>query len=222
MADKKKNEQITTPRGRAIYPHLNTPDTKFSEGGPGNYHTKLAVPTNLVEELTKKIDKVAAEALADAIAKHKADPKKAKKAPPQEASLPYELNTENEDETVFKFKMNSEFKKGEETVKIKPALFDAALKPLSADKKIGGGSVLRVTAELVPYFMASTNQAGVSLRLKAVQVIELRSFGQSAEDYGFEAEEGFTAEETGAESFQAEESTEASGESTSGTDASDF
>ena len=57
---------------------------------------------------------------------------------------------------------------------------------------VGNGSKIKVGAEVVPY---STSMAGtgVTLRLKAVQVIELKSVsgGDSFESWSFSKEEGF-------------------------------
>ena len=39
-----------TPRGTAVFPHLNTPDTKFDENGV--YSTKLALSDEAAAELS--------------------------------------------------------------------------------------------------------------------------------------------------------------------------
>ena len=67
--------------------------------------------------------------------------------------------------------------------------FDASKKPLSeSDGIIYGGSTLRIQAEVVPFSMAATSTAGVSLRMVAVQVIELVTGGDDTS--GFDVEEG--------------------------------
>ena len=92
-----------------------------------------------------------------------------------------------------RFKMNAEGEKKDGTpFTQEPAIFDKRLKPF--DKENGGGiwsgSKLRVSFEVVPYHMASAKIAGVSLRLKAVQVVELvnaSTGGTGAAPTGFAA-----------------------------------
>lgn len=192
---KQKRPTFTTPRGRAIYPRLDSPDTKFK--AEGVYRTKLAIPTSLAEGLIEEIDK--AHAAAQVEAKEK-NPKEKKI---KESTLPYETNPDNEDETVFNFKMSASFKdkKTDEIVNMKPGIFDAKGKPVSP--RIGGGSILRVNFEMLPYFTKLAG-AGVSLRMKGVQVLELKEWGGGdAASYGFETEEGY---DSGGE--ESEESTE--------------
>lgn len=172
---------VVTPRGRAIYPYLTQPDTKFS--AEGVYRVKLAVPANLAYETIERIEEAHKKAVQDA---QKENPKKRIR----EAPLPYEEDTEA-DEVIFNFKCRASFKsKKGEVVSIRPALFDSKGKPLPKDVRIGGGSIIRVSFEPNPYYVAAVG-AGVSLRLKAVQVFELQEYGQaSADAYGFEVEEG--------------------------------
>ena len=60
-------------------------------------------------------------------------------------------------------------------------------------ESIWGGSVLRISADLIPFYVAAVG-AGVSLRLKAVQIIDLKTGGGAgAESYGFEATKGYVA-----------------------------
>lgn len=51
-----------------------------------------------------------------------------------------------------------------------------------------GGSVIQVSAEPNAWYMNATGKAGVSLKLKAVRLLEVRTGGggNSAEDFGFE------------------------------------
>jgi hypothetical protein len=80
----------------------------------------------------------------------------------------------------------------------KIGLFDAKGKPMPADVLVGRGSKVKVAYEVVPFCMPATKTVGVSLRLKAVQVLDLKRYsgGQDAAGYGFGAEEGYTADES--------------------------
>ena len=66
-----KRDNITTPTGVAVYPHLKRPDTKFNPDG--DYSVKLRLPAEDAESLVEKID----EAVENNFAKVKKDnPKK--------------------------------------------------------------------------------------------------------------------------------------------------
>ena len=91
----------------------------------------------------------------------------------------------------------------------RPAVLDAKLQPMNLKEVwVGGGSVCRMNFEAQAYYSGSLG-AGVSVRLKTVQVIELVVFKPKADprDKGFEEEEGYTPETVAAntEGMQEEE-----------------
>ena len=93
----------------------------------------------------------------------------------------------------FKFNMKKSFvTRDGETVEQHPQVFDSK-GILITDKsfRIGNGSVVKVAYFVSPYF--NKGKAGVSLRLKAVQVIELVHYGVNSDPkaFGFAEEEGF-------------------------------
>ena len=212
MAEKKKAERFVSPKGLASYPYLTKPDTKFNPDG--EYKVSLIVAGD-----------DASKAIAFLTEKHNASVAQAKKENAgkrvKEGELPF---IENDDGTVtFKFKMKAKVtpKKGD-PFEQKPALFDAKGKPLTGEPKIGGGSTIKVSYEVVPYYTAIAG-AGVSLRLKAVQIIELKEYsgGGNAESYGFGEEEGFEADdEDNDPPFDTDETT--AGGNTGGDDEEDF
>jgi hypothetical protein len=71
------------------------------------------------------------------------------------------------------------------TSAFKPLAFDARKQPIADDVDIGGGSTGRIAVEVYNY------DKGLSLRLKKVQVIDLKSWGGADEfddvDDGFDA-----------------------------------
>ena len=81
-----------------------------------------------------------------------------------------------------------------ETFENKPAIFDANGIP-AKDVNVWGGSELKVSAELIPYYTSMVG-AGVSMRLRAAQVIKLVEGGNNSTGYGFKKEEGFAVSET--------------------------
>lgn len=185
---KVKNPRYTTPAGIAQYPYLTKPDTKFNPDG--EYKISVEIPGAAAQDIVTFLDEQFAASVA-----------KAKKENPgkkiKEGDVPYSVNDDTGKVTVrFKLKAKVTPKQGD-PFEQRPALFDAKGKPIGADAKIGGGSKVKVAYEMVPYYTAIAG-AGVSLRLKAVQVIDLVEFsgGASSEAYGFGEEEGYEAEDT--------------------------
>lgn len=180
-----KPKLLTTPKGRAIYPHLTTPDTKFKE--QGQYHVKLSIPSDQAADIVKAIDEKMAESLQAAKENKENKGKKVKPADP-----PYSVDEET-GETIVSLKMNASFiGKDKQKVTMTLPIFDAKGKPTKV-KRIGGGSVLRVS--FVPEaFYTPLVGAGVTLRMKAVQLLELKEYSADAKTYGFGEEDGFSSE----------------------------
>lgn len=197
MSDNKA-VRVVSPKGRLGYPALSKPDTKFV--AEGEYKTHLFLGADEAASLIEKLN----EGVAKAVANAKADPKnKGKKI--KEADLPLLWN-EDETEARFSFKLKATGKKRTgEAFTQKPALFDAKGKPLPEGVKIGSGTMAKVSFEIVPFFTALVG-AGVSLRLKAVQVINLKEWGSAGNGsaYGFDEEEGDEIEGDSSDDFKDE------------------
>jgi hypothetical protein len=190
---KEKLPAVVTPTGTAVYPYLNRPDTQFDLDG--EYKVGLVLPATDAQGLIQSIDK----AMADALDKARQDnPAKAKKI--KQASPPYTDVTDDDGnetgEVKFNFKMKAKITTKDGTVITqRPGVFDASGSVLASDVTVGGGSKVKVSAELAPFFTDLVG-AGITLRLKAVQVIELVQYqGKTADKYGFKVEEGYTATE---------------------------
>src|SRR5215467_3043328 len=167
-----------TPRGIAIYPHLTTPDTKFNSAG--EYKTGLRI-TDKVEEqafLTKML------AFYDGAYLQKCQEQALKE-------LPREMppwGTGKDGSLEFKFKLKAGgVSDGESWKNDPPKLFDSQGKLIGPDHKlrIGNGSEIRIYFQLRPFYV---QKAGITLRLKAVQLIELMDYNDAAY-FGVEAEE---------------------------------
>lgn len=95
-------------------------------------------------------------------------------------------------EISFKFTTNSKWPSGDpKTVPV----FDAKGKPYTGP--IGNGSVAQICFSITPKTISTTNY-GCSLRLEAIQIIELKQYNPGTADmgaYGFEATEGFESVE---------------------------
>ena len=182
----------------AVYPHLVKPDVRFNEHG--EYKVTLKVAKQDASQMVKEIDKSIEDSLAIAEKENKG--KSVKSAP-----KPYK---EESDHVFFKFKMKASGvnKKTQEKFTQRPQLLDSKKNPISPNTSIWGGSIMKVAYQPVPYFTPMLG-AGISLRLKAVQVIKLVE-GKS--DNVFKEEDGFETkpekENSNAQSQEVQESSD--------------
>ena len=165
--------------GEAIYPHLNKPDVRFSEAG--EYKVTLKVAKSDATAMLKLYNSAIEDALKLAEQNHKG--KGIKNAP-----KPF---TEEDNFVFFKFKMKATGvnQKTKEKFSQRPQLFDAKKNPIPLSTLIWGGSKMRVAYNLVSYFTPMLG-AGITARLKAVQVIELV---EGKDSNLFEKEDGYEA-----------------------------
>ncbi len=178
-----------TPKGEAQWPKLFKADTKFVAGG--EYSTKLLIREDEAESLMEMLDKEADLAYKQAI----------KKNPKLKAKInlrtPYEHELDDDGEETgnveFKFKLKAyvETRSGDSFTQ-KPTVVDAKAKPITKAIEIGNGSIIKVGFEIVPYFMASTKVASVSLRLKSAQLIDLVESTGGGSNNPFGTEEGYS------------------------------
>ena len=183
MSDKKNIVRLTSPSGIAVYPKLEKPDTKFDVNGV--YSVDLDLTPEDAAPLLAQMEKIADRAY-EAECKAKGG-KKLKRA-----DMPWK---DTEDGKVrVKFKLKAVGGSGDKTWTQKPALFDAKGQPIS-DVGVGSGSTVKVAFEVFPYYTAMVGH-GLSLRLKAVQVLELKQYipGDRFDAFGFEATDGFVKE----------------------------
>jgi len=207
MNNKKEKAAIyVTPEGTLVFGHLIKPGTEFNPDG--DYLAIMRFSSEDAEELIEKIE-AAYEANYENIKKQKKG-KRIKKA-----ELPFreEVDQDTDEPTgnlIFTFKQRAGGinKDGERWSRRIP-IFDAKGKPIkTTDLDIWSGSTLKIAFEISGYFVASIG-AGVSLRLKAVQVLNLVEGGSAdAEFFGFTEEEGFSIEEdeAGFTNYEDEES----------------
>lgn len=222
MSEKKRTSvKFITPRGVAIYPKLQKPDTKFKP--EGQYTCKLRIES-LPEDISEKITALRDAFLAETIEGIKAGtigPKwnaKERAAKLKELQTPdiitNEVDKEGE-ETGFvlinaKMTASGVSKKDGKPWTRSPTVFDSKGKKISPVPAIFGGSELKLAVEAATYFAPGTKTAppavGVTYYLEAVQVLKLVKAGdKSAEGYGFGEEEGGyeDAADEGGEQFNA-------------------
>lgn len=195
---KPKRPKFISPRGIALFPWLNKPDTKFD---PAAFKTTLRVPGDQAEAFIAMIDAnteayrpTAMEELKDP--KKKASFKKAGKLDEKGNPIvhtPYtEVLDDNGDPTgeidfAFKCPAEGKDKSTGKTWKNKIVMFDANKKEL-VGIQVWGGSEIKVRCTMNAY-LTTLAGLGTSLRMDAVQIFKLSS-GSGANASGFEVEEG--------------------------------
>jgi hypothetical protein len=189
--EKKKMPRMTSPKGIAKFPALSVPDTKFKKDG--EFHVELLLDENdqanikFVEGL-RKLAEEAFQGFKAGLKKTAADKVR--------LHLPFKQDLNKEDEptgyVAIPFKTAAQYidKKTQETIQKSVPLFDAKGKAITSKPNVGGGSVIKVSFVPFEFYNASADKAGVSLRLQAVQILELKSYGSTAADHGFGQEEG--------------------------------
>ena len=174
------NKNIVTPKGVLVYPHLNKADTKFDKDGTWRAGLRLSKKDakELIENITNEIE-------ANAAAETKQRNKTVKVANP-----PY--NEEEDGNVVINFKLKAGGTRNTgERWSQKPILYDSKGNLFDPrDKIIWGGTEAKIAFQFAPYHVGSVG-AGVSLRLKAVQILNLVTGEGNAASFGFKEEEGF-------------------------------
>jgi len=189
MSTKKKKLTFITPRGVAVYPRLQRPDTRYHELGV--YKADIRIPVEEAKPLLKE--------LGDIYRSHLGQPHpKLAPSKDKEAMWFYEQDEDGDflkDHVILKIRARNIKTKTGEVWDRKPKLFDAKGRPIKANLNIGGGTVMKVSFEVDCY--TSKKASGVRLIPVAVQIIDLVTFeaGGSAEDYGFAEEDGFVVGE---------------------------
>jgi len=206
----------TTPVGVAVYPHLISHDEyQLKNHGVYQCNTKLLLDPSapLVKEFIDDIDKLADEAFEAgkvqlnkdweaATGSNKAKLKASKDG--LKKYFPYEDEVDDNGEPTGKllFKMKStvrgtEKKSGKEWSREIP-IFDTSNERIKGSErqnlKLWGGSKISVAAQVNPFVAPGLKIAGLSLRISAVQVVEISGAERSAGQYGFGQHEGFISE----------------------------
>lgn len=176
--------KLTTPLCKFQYPKLVEPETKFNPEGV--YKITCLIDPRDADEISTALDEL--------LNRHKESLKA--QAPSQKfklADLPWAF--EEVDGTPYfvvkaKMKASGIDRDGRRWTSA-PALFDAkghTVKDRETLRGMWSGTMGKVSFEACPFHQAAIG-AGVTLRLRAVQVISLIEGGGSAESFGFNNEE---------------------------------
>ena len=186
---KQTYNKLVTPVGVSQFAWLNKPDTKFDENG--HYKVNLIVSANDAKPLIKSINDEIAKAVE--MAKEKSKGKNIKTA-----NTPFEEEYADGKPTgnvIFKFKAKAKIiMKNGDVIDNKVPIFDSKGTPMT--NQVWSGSEMKVSADMIPYYTAMAG-AGVSLRLKAVQITKLvEGSGANSSAHGFsEVKDGYVAPE---------------------------
>jgi hypothetical protein len=170
--------KLALPLGRAIYPALKRPDTKFNE--LGIYKANVSVPLKEAAGVMEQLSNIYKQHTGKAPAK--AD----------NTMWKLEVDEETGEETgnvIFKCTVKNVLRNGVIWDR-RPKQFDAKMNPIDVDPR--GGSEMYVSASV--YAWSAGGKKGVTIQPLAIQVINLiEGIGSNPESYGFQKRDGFEA-----------------------------
>ena len=183
-------KNIMVLEGSAQWAKVLEPDTKWNP--LGDYSINLQLAQADAAPMCERLEEIVQEEFKKAV----------KEKPPLKNTLTtqdvsntvYDKDTGDDTGKVeFKFKLKAKVQRKDGSYyEQQPAVLDAKKQPLPKDMLIGNGSRVKVAFEPFPYIMQSTKKVGVSLRLKAVQVLDLVEYGNAATSV-FDEEDGYVA-----------------------------
>lgn len=187
MADKLQLETFQTPAGEAVFPWLSRMDTQHDASGV--YHTDLSLPPEIAEDFIAKLERIRDE-FAASLPVAKQQSLTARPVFKLEMTRPEFPENATDDEksaiklahvpeptgnVLFRFKLKASVQpKNGEAFTQAPVLVMADTGAVCTDP-IYGGSIIKVRGQVVPYTNDSAGNFGVTLRMKAVQVLELKT-----------------------------------------------
>ena len=154
------NIKITSPVGEALWPRLNSPDTKFHEHGL--YKVDLAIPAKEAKAFIDTVSNV----------------QKAVKGKPEMSWVRKEVDEDGKEtgRVVLRFKAKNILKKDGTVWDRKPTIVDTEGDRMV--ETIGNGSKIRVAAEI--YTAVVNGKVFLQLQPLAVQVHELKEYKPDA------------------------------------------
>jgi len=175
-------------KGKSVWAKVYEPDTRFNEDG--EYSIQVVMPEEEAAQVCEQLEALI-DVEFDKVVKDKPQAKATlSKRPITEPEMDQDGNATGS--VVFKSKLKAKIKgKNGQTYKQKVNVVDAKRNPMMGEQLIGNGSVVKIAVEPVTYYMPSSKTVGVSLRLKALQVIDLVEHGTATSI--FDEEEGFVA-----------------------------
>ena len=203
MADKQRYNTFTSPAGVAIFPWLTKADVKHDASGV--FHTDLSMSPEDAEDfqaqLVSILNEFAAQELtaAQKVALKPRDVSRLEYSFPtfeegatdeEKAAIRQSFVPEETGNILFRFKLKQHVTtKAGETFTQEPVVVMSDTGARCTDP-VYSGSIIRVRGQVIPYSNAVAGEYGVTLRMKAVQVVELKTGtgdGGYWSDFGAEA-----------------------------------
>lgn len=189
---KQKRERYVSPKGVAIWPRLSEPDYKFKP--EGEFSARLAYDGDDKDYLAlkTKLERIRDEAFQKFLSENPKKKKKAKVVPVHRMEEDDEGDETGREILNFKMRHKVTRKRDNKEFKLWPTVMNAKREILKVVPNVSGGSVLRVSFEVNPYFNEKDSEFGLSLRMVAVQIIDLVEFGsRTADRNDFDDEDGY-------------------------------
>lgn len=201
MADVKfKGKTLITPKGKALWCKVTTPDRKFNT--KGEFATDLVLdPSDAnVAKFLGDLQAMLDEASEQQRGELKAPKNKTLKV--RELTKPqYDEEGEETGLVIMSFKMKDVDDR--EVGDNKIVVFDSNAKEIKNIPLVGNDSIVKIQAYFKPYYMPSDNSMGISKYWKGLQIIKLNEYSGAS---GFGKEDGdYEVDEDDTSSFSAEE-----------------
>jgi len=181
----KQPQMHFTPKGRTHWLKVFKPDTKFDTDG--FYGGKLILDDADAQDIMADLDAAFEKAIA-AATKETGKPRAKIRT-----TAPYEIDQETGDVSLkFKLKAKITTKNGDSFTQ-KPRVVDAKTVPITSEIPLWNNSLVRVGFQIIPYY-TSLAGAGLSLRMKSVQVLEALA-GADTSTSDFISEDGYVYKE---------------------------
>lgn len=172
-------KKMTSPTGIAVWPWLNEPDTRWDTS---EYKVTLKVNAEDAKLFIESLASVYKEGYA-------AHSKELNKPKLKKANMPWSEVVDDQGnatgEVEFKFKNKSSYEYEKKTIETRVLLVDKSNHPVEG--RVGSGSEIKIGFEPFVWYVPSMG-VGITLRLKAVQVLNLVEFGGSnaSDEFDFE------------------------------------
>ena len=188
MSDKPRYEAFTSPVGEAVFPWITKADTTYVQTGV--FKTDLSVPFEQAQDFIAKLEKARADFIAT-LPTAKQGALTPRPVYTDEYTRPEYPEDATDDEkkairdawvgeptgnVLFRFKLKAHVDTDDGGFDQTPVVVDASTGERVTDA-VFGGSIIRVRGQIVPYTNNAAATVGVTLRMKAVQVIEIVSGG---------------------------------------------
>lgn len=173
-------KQLTTPIGKALYPKLVTPDTKFNAAGV--YSVTLVLQKEDYEALEAQL-KPWLNSEYERLLKESG-----KKELRRAHNTPLRINDDGEYVLLAK-QVASKEHPTRGLMNFNVGLFDSQGRKIHNPPNIGSGTTMKLGVEPSAWYVPSQG-FGYSLRLKAAQIIDLVEYSAGGGGFAFDAEDG--------------------------------